>query len=153
MPLYRNAVDLIRANFEEISKGAKPRGVAIGSLTDQQLEEINRARAAHVPPLPPVSGEVLFYGRHLYKSRVVRDGYSVEDVIDQIASAMDAVAVFVHHPINTILQNRSGRADRYGNMVKDLAVFECSARHPRPELFSVMPKGDMNKPATMRPKR
>jgi hypothetical protein len=153
MPLYRNAIDLIRANFEEISKGIKPHGVSIGSLTDRQLEEINRARAAHVPPLPPVIGEVLFYGRHLYKSRVVRDGYSVEDVIDQIVSVMDAGAVFVHHPVNTILQNRSGRADRYGNMVKDLAVFECSARHPRPELFSVMPKGDVNKPAAMRPKR
>jgi hypothetical protein len=153
MPLYRNAVDLIRANFEEISKGIKPRGVAIGSLTDRQLEEINRARAAHIPPLPPVIGEVLFYGRHMYKSRVLRDGYTVEDVIDQIVSAMDAAAIFVHHPINTTLQNRSGRVDRYGNLVKDLAVFECSARHPRPELFSVMPKGDVNKPAAMRPKR
>jgi hypothetical protein len=153
MPLYRNAVDLIRANFEEISKGIKPRGVAIGSLTNRQLEEVNRARAAHIPPLPPVIGEVLFYGRHMYKSRVLRDGYTVDDVIDQIVSAMDAAAVFVHHPINTILQNRSGRADCYGNLVKDLAIFECSARHPRPELFSAMPKGDGHKPAAKRPKR
>jgi hypothetical protein len=153
MPLYGNAVDLIRANFEEISKGIKPQGVAIGFLTDRQLEEINRARAAHVPPLPPVVGEVLFYGRHMYKSRVVRDSYTVEDAIDQIVSAMDAAAVFVHTPNMTTVQNRTGRSDRYGNIVKDLAVFECSARHPRPELFSVMPKGDAKKPAAKRPKR
>jgi hypothetical protein len=146
MPLYQNAVDLIRANFEEIAKGNKPKGVAIGRLTDKQLEEINRARVARVPPLPPVVAEVIFYGRHVYKSRVVRDGYTVEDVIDQIASAMDAAASFVHNPTMTILQNRTGRADRYGNIVRDLAVLECTARHPRPELFSVMPKGDMNKP-------
>jgi hypothetical protein len=25
-------------------------------------------------------------------------------------------------------------------------VLECSARYPRPELFSVVPKGDANKP-------
>jgi hypothetical protein len=31
-------------------------------------------------------------------------------------------------------------------VVKDLAVLECTAHHPRPELFSVMPKGDKNKP-------
>ena len=146
MPLYQNAVDLIRANFEEIAKGKRPKGVAIGKLTDKQLEEINRARSAHVTPLPPVVAEVIFYGRHVYKSRFVRDGYTVEDVIDQIASAMDAAAGFVHNPAMTILQNRTGRTDRYGNVVRDLAVLECTARHPRPELFSVMPKGDVNKP-------
>ena len=146
MPLCRNAVDLIRANFEEIAKGNRPQGVAIGCLTDRQLEENNKARAAHNPPLPPVVGEVLFYGKHMYKSRVMRDGYTVEDVVDQIASAMDAAAVVVHTPNMTTVQNRTGRRDRYGNTVKALAVFECSARHPRPELFSVMPKGDAMKP-------
>jgi hydroxymethylpyrimidine/phosphomethylpyrimidine kinase len=153
MPLYGNALDLIRANLEEISKGIKPQGVAIGFLTERQLKEINQARVARVPPLPPVVGEVLFYGRHMHKSRVVRDGYTVEDVIDQIVSAMDAAAEFVHTPNMTTVQNLTGRPDRYGNIVKDLAVFECSARHPRPELFSVMPKGDANKPPAKRPKR
>jgi len=89
---------------------------------------------------------VIFYGRHLYKSRVLRDGYTVEEVIDQIASATDADAVFVHDPKMTILQNRTGRADSYGNTVRDLAVFECTTRHLQPELFSVMPKGDAVRP-------
>ena len=59
---------------------------------------------------------------------------------------MDAAANFVHNPKMTILQNRSARADRYGNLVKDLAVLECTSRHPRPELFSVIPKGDLIRP-------
>ena len=148
MPLYENAFNQMRANFERIARGEKPQGVVIGTLTAEQLEAINRSRAAHQPPLPQVTGEVLFYGRHLYRSRVVRDGYTVEDVLDQIASAMDAASVLIPHPQSTVLQNPRGRADRYGNVVRDLAVLECTARHPRPELFSVMPKGDKIKPKT-----
>jgi hypothetical protein len=99
-----------------------------------------------------VTGEILFYGRHIYESRVLRDGYSVEELLDQIASAMDAASDVAQHPGMTVLQNLHGRADRYGNLVKDLAVLECSAHHPRPELFSVMPKGDKNKPDKNKPK-
>jgi hypothetical protein len=146
MPLYQNAADIIRANFEEIATGNKPKGVAIGTLTDRQLDEINQARAAHATPLPPVIAEVIFIGRHVYRSRILGDGYTVEDVVDQIASAMNSAAVFVHNPKMTSLQNPTARADRYGNLVKDLAVLECTARHPRPELFSVIPKGDVMKP-------
>jgi hypothetical protein len=148
MPLYGDAFDWMRANFERIARGDKPPGVIIGTLTVEQLNALNRIRAAHKPPLPPVTDEVLFYGRHLYGSRVVRDGYTVEDVFDQIASAMSGDSVLVPHPRSTVLQNPRSRADRYGNMVMDLAVLECTAHHPRPELFSVMPKGDKNKPKT-----
>ena len=91
MPLYENAFDLMRANFERIARGDKPPGIVIGTLTVEQLDAFNGMRAAHQPPLPPVTAEVLFYGRHLYRSRVVRDGYTVEDVLDQIASAMDGL--------------------------------------------------------------
>ena len=37
--------------------------------------------------------DVVFIGSHIYESRIVRDGYSIEDVLDQIASAMDSTAV------------------------------------------------------------
>ena len=148
MPLCENAFDRMRANFERIAHGDKPSGCVIGTLTKEQLDALNRMRAAHQPPLPPVKSEVLFYGRHLYRSRVVRDGYTVEDVLDQIASAMDEASVLAQNPRMTVLQNPHGRADRYGNIVRDLAVLECTAHHPRPELFSVMPKGDKNKPET-----
>jgi hypothetical protein len=145
MPLYENAFDLMRANFDRIAQGRKPQGVIIGTLTTEQLKSVNQLRASHKPPLPPVRGEVLFYGRHLYRSRVMSDGYTIEDVLDQVASAMEAASVAAPHSRVTVLQNPYGRTDRYGNVVRDLAVLECTARHPRPELFSVMPKGDKNK--------
>jgi hypothetical protein len=148
MPLYENAIDLMRSNFERIAQGRKPQGVVIGTLTTVQLNAVNQSRTSHRPPLPPVTGEVLFYGLHLYRSRVVRDGYTVEDILDQIASAMDADSELAARPGMTVLQNPCGRADRYGNVVRDLAVLECTSHHPRPELFSVMPKGDKNKPKT-----
>jgi len=144
MPLYPNAIPLIRANFEALQRGERARLLAIGTLTDAQLTEINASRSAHGEPL--ITREIVFLGSHTYRSRVERDGYTIEDVIDQIVGATDAVAIAIHNPARTIIHNRTGRADRYGNIVKDLAVLECTGRYPRPELFSVMPKGDFIKP-------
>ena len=144
MPLYPNALALIRANFEALQRGERVKLIAIGTLTAAQLAEINASRASHGEPL--ITPEVVFLGSHTYRSRVDRDGYTIEDVLDQIESAMDAAATAIHNPARTIIHNRTGRADRYGNIVKDLAVLECTGRYPRPELFSVMPKGDFIKP-------
>ena len=130
--------------MEQIRDGQKPKLVVIGTLTANQLAEINANR--HVQELPPIIGEVVFVGKHIYKSRVVQDGYTIEDVLDQIVSAMECVAVVVQTLKMTGMENPTPRLDRYGNHVRDRAVFECSARHPRPELLSVMPKGDTIKP-------
>ena len=115
--------------------------MAIGTLTDAQLATINARR--NEEGLKPIVPEVLFVGWHVYRSRVLRDGYSIADVIDQIESAMTGEAVVEYQ---TWIENPVLRADRYGNLVKDRAILECSVRHPRPELFSVIPKGDRIKP-------
>lgn len=146
MPLFPNAISLIRANLVAIERGERVRLAVIGTLTDEQLATINRTRAAHSTPLPPITAEVIFFGSHIYRSRVIRDGYSIDDVLDQITGAMDAAAEFIETLTMTAIQNPTPRADRYGNMVYDRAIFECTTRHPRPELFSVMPKGDVKKP-------
>ncbi len=90
--------------------------------------------------------EEVFIGRHVYESRIIRDGYSVDDVIDQIASAMSEAAAAITTATMTAIENPLSRRDLYGNTVRDRAIFECSARHPRPELFSVVPKGDHIRP-------
>jgi hypothetical protein len=144
MPLSEEAPALIRANLEQLQIGNRVRLVVVGTLTHAQLDAINDERRTHGHP--PIVGEVVFIGRHVYESRIVRDGYSVEDVIDQIESAMDAAAVVIATPYMTGIENPLPRLDRYGNAVKDRLIFECSARHPRPELFSVVPKGDRIKP-------
>jgi hypothetical protein len=80
------------------------------------------------------------------KAGLSRDGYIIDDVIDQIASGMESAAVALKTPTMTAMENPAPRADRYGNSVRDRIVFECSAQHPRPELYSVVPKGDRIKP-------
>jgi hypothetical protein len=110
----------------------------------QQLNAINQERLAR--GYPPIEAEVVFLGQHIFNSRVKRDSYSIDDVIDQIASAMDAASVARETFRGTTLESLGKREDQYGNRVRDLAVLECSARHPRPELFSIIPKGDVNKP-------
>jgi hypothetical protein len=130
----------IRANLEQLQKGHRARLVAIGQLAADQLAAINGERDAH--GYPAIVAEVVFIGRHVYESRIVRDGYSVDDVIDQIESAMSTEAVAITTPNMTAIENPLPRPDRYGNAVRDRAIFECSARLPRPELFSVVPRGD-----------
>jgi hypothetical protein len=147
VPLLANARDILRANLEQIRDGQKPRLVVIGTITANQLTEINANR--HAQELPPITGEVVFVGKHVYKSRIAEDGYTIEDVLDQITSAMECTAVVIKSLKMTGMENPTPRADRYGNNVRDRAVFECSARHPRPELLSVMPKGDNTKPGAL----
>jgi hypothetical protein len=144
MPLLSDARTRIRVNLEVLQHGGKVHLVVIGSLTAQQLAGINGMRKSHGHP--PINAEVVFVGSHIYKSRIVGDGYSIDDVIDQIASGMDGAAVPLTSRKMTAMENPNLRTDRYGNSVRDRVVFECSVRHPRPELFSVIPKGDFTKP-------
>ncbi len=144
MPLLTNARERIRSNLEKIRDGKKVHAITIGQLTEKQLKDINSNRA--IEQLPPIAAEVVFVGGHIYKSRVIRDGYTIEDVLDQVSSAMDSASVAIKTLKMTEIENPNPRLDRYGNEVKDRAVFECSARHPRPELYGVIPKGDQIKP-------
>jgi hypothetical protein len=95
MPLFENAARLIRANLEQFKPDAKihVKAVAIGTLTDAQLATINAGR--NQEGLKPIVSEFLFVGAHIYKSRILHDGYSIADVIDQIESAMRGEAVKV----------------------------------------------------------
>jgi hypothetical protein len=144
VPLYANARDVLRTNLGRIKNGGKVHIVPIGTLTFTQLTQINASRLGQ--GLNPIAEEVVFVGGHIYKSRILRDGYTIEDVIDQIFNAMDSAAIVLDVTYMTAMENPNPRLDRYGNLVKDRAVFECSARHPLPELFSVIPRGDTIKP-------
>ena len=144
MPLLLNARRIMRINLEKIRDNRHPNLIPVGTLTEDQLLGINAIRAAE--EMPPIIEEVVFIGKHLYKSRIDEDGYTIEDVLDQIASAMESAALVVESLKMTGMENPNKRLDRYGNQVNDLVVFECHGRHPRPELYSVMPKGDSIKP-------
>lgn len=143
MPLLENALDAIRANLEALGRGEKVKLAIVGMLTDSQLATINRYRNRR--GLPPISGEIVFIGSHIHKRRILEDGYSIEDVLDQIVSAFDPSSTVINGKMSAI-KNPTERADRYGNQVRDEAVFECSTKHPRAELFSVVARGDKIKP-------
>lgn len=144
MPLFDNASDLIRTNLGKIRNKSQVHIVPIGTLTVAQLSAINTNRLAE--GLTPIVEEIVFVGGHIHKSRMLGDGYAIEDVIDQIASALASTAVVLVNAHMTAMENPNPRSDGYGNLVRDRAVFECSKRHPLPELFSVIPKGDTIKP-------
>ena len=86
--------------------------------------------------------EVFFVGCHVYDSRVTRDGYTEDDVLQQIKASMAEESVLLVSQKMTVLQNPAKRADGYSRRVHDQAVLECSTRHPNPVLYSVIPKGD-----------
>jgi len=144
MSLYPNAKDLMRINLHAIAEGRKVRSVAIGTLSDEQLRIINEQRATE--EMPAIVAEVLFVGVHVYRSRVVRDGYDIEDIIDEVESALSEASEVIYTPYMTAIQNPHPRADRLGNRVKDRMILECTKYRPNPEMFSTQPKGDVIKP-------
>lgn len=84
MPLLAQAIQLIRWNLEEISRGARVSLVTIGQLHPAQFVDLNRYRSGHgLHELQ--SNEIVFLGRHIHGSRIVNDGYSIDDVLAQIA--------------------------------------------------------------------
>lgn len=65
---------------------------------------------------PAIVAGVVFMGRHVYASRIERDGYTIDDVIDQITSGMDSAAVVLRSPTMTAIENPVQRTDRYGKL-------------------------------------
>lgn len=118
--------------------------IVIGCFTDAQFAAINEGRGALGLHLLN-QNEIVFIGRHLHTSRT-KDGYHIGDIVGQITSALCEGAVAAIETHVSYVQNPITRDDGYGNLVYDRAVFEMTARKPRAELYSVIPKGDTNKP-------
>lgn len=145
MPLYENAIQTIKNNLQQLQNGERPKFVAIGYFTDEQFRQINDFRT--VKDLPALEqNEIVYMGRHHYESRVVRDGYNIDDLLKQIESALSDKSRVIMAQRMTAIQSITPRNDGYGNLVTDRAIFELTTKKPRAELFSVIPKGDNNKP-------
>lgn len=144
MPIYDSMEDTLRTHLENLSEGVRVPLIPIGELTPLQHQQINTFREQHgLPPLE--SPEILYLGRHHYNSRS-KDGYTVEDMVQQIASSLHSDSTFVPSTRGTAIENPNPRNDGYGNQVNDRAVLELTSRKPKSELYSVIPKGDTNKP-------
>src|SRR5690348_5821558 len=140
MPLYKRAKEAITKQLTRIQNGERPPVIIVGKFTDKQFAEINKGRVA-LGLHKLEQNEIVFMGRHLYASRT-KDGYSVEDMVTQITSALGEGSVPDIEKVVSYLENPKARNDGYGNSVHDRAIFEMTVRKPRAELFSVIPKGD-----------
>jgi len=149
LPSYPNAKEMIRRNLEALQAGEWVPRVIVGRLTKAQIEAVNALQAAEGLPLS--IDEVVFVGRHIHKRRIVEDGYTIEDVLNQIESALDEGSEVIATQYMTAIRNPVARTDRLGNLVHDEAILECSRYRPNPDIFSVMPKGDKIKPQKQNP--
>jgi hypothetical protein len=146
MPLYPDANTQIITNLQAIAAGGRASLIAIGVFTEQQFADLNAVRRG-LGLHEIESREIVFIGRHIYASRS-KDGYVIDDMVRQIESALSPDALVFANLKMTAMNNPQFRADGYGNRVFDRAIFECTQRKPRAELFSVIPKGDYQKPPT-----
>jgi hypothetical protein len=150
MVLLNGALDQICAQLEKISAGEKVGPITIGHLLPQQVEMLNSFRSSL--KLSHVGSELIFVGRHIHKSRILGDSYCVADVRCQLESALGITSVIHITPRgSTLLRSAIYRNDGFGNSVRDEAVLELSGRTPLIEVFSVIPKGDKNKPPKQKP--
>ena len=122
----------------------KPAIVSIATFTIKQFDDINAVRRG-LKLHELESLEIVFMGRHLFKSRSA-EGYTIDDMFLQIQGALGEQSLAIVNPKMSSIQAVVGRDDGYGNTVLDQAIFEMTQRKPRAELFSVIPKGDRNKP-------
>ena len=151
MATLLSAQDLsaIRARLIELAAkpDAKLSRIKLASLTQIQFDQLNVLRLKTNRPVLKTK-ELEFVGRHFCASRI-KDGYTIDDMMEQIASALsfESMAEISRGEQKFVnLVNPIKRDDGYGNHVNDSAAFNVSDRNPTTELFSVIPKGDVRKP-------
>jgi hypothetical protein len=147
LPLFADGLRKIRRNLTQIESGEKPSVAKIGFFTPEQIVKINEARITM--GFSALRPEILFHGSHLYRSRCVGNGYTIDQVLEQIQSALSGASVIDFSRPSLVLYNPNKRMDHEGKLVNDAAVFECTGRHPYADLYSVVPKGD----GRMKPKK
>ena len=150
MCLYDGMLTVVRRQLQLIAEGKWVSLVEVGCLTDDQHRQLCEFRERR--GLPKVeSPQIVYLGRHHYDSRVVQ-GYTINDLVQQLeASTVDDAKPMFAGKMTSLLSPRL-RADGYGRMVRDQAVLELTARKPRVEVFSVIPKGDGLIPKTTKPR-
>jgi hypothetical protein len=140
LPLFADGLRKIRRNLLLVQSGKKPHVAKVGFFTPAQIAQINAARIAM--GFPALRPEILFHGAHLYKSRCVKNPYTIDQVLEQIESAFSDASVVEPSPPSVVIRNPNKRMDHNGKLVNDEAVFECTGRKPYADLYSVVPDGD-----------
>lgn len=144
-PLKPGALGEARTLLEALQRGDRAKPIDIGSLTPEQFQAINDARGQFGMPQFE-SPDVFYKGTHHYNSRVTQQDppYSIDDLLQQIQSGMSDQSVVTTGGRSPVLQNPVPRINESGASVNDAAVLNSSPSG-KPELFSVIPRGDGRK--------
>jgi hypothetical protein len=108
LPLFADGLKKVRRNLIDAKSGTKPGLVRIGVFTLEQLTIINEARRER--NFQPIDQVIVFLGKHLYESRCLPDGYTMEDVLDKVASALSEFSI-AGHTRSATLSNPNERLD------------------------------------------
>jgi hypothetical protein len=140
VPLFADGIRKIRKCLELVAAGKRSPYVKIGVFTPDQLGAINAIREED--EMEPIEAIIVCDGKHLYRSRCIKDGYSIDEVVEQTEIAFESATEAGRGGWSTILRNPGTRIGKEGHIVKDELVFECHQKHPNAALFSVIPRGD-----------
>lgn len=145
MPLFSDGRDLILHQLYRLAHGESVGIVEIGHLTDAQFNNLCEMKLELEHPVPG-SPILVYKGKHHFESRVLKDGYCIEDLAIQIECALSVDSVVIIEKHMTALVSQLTRLDGYGNTVRDRAILELQQRKPKGEVYSVIPKGDRGGP-------
>lgn len=142
----------IRKGLLDISVGDKNKYVRLkDAMTPQQFDSLVTQRKAMEASYPFKNNFIIDLD-HIYDARVLRDGYSIDDVMKQIKSATSRKSDVFVDPVRkqNNLINPYGRADGFGNVVNDRIGIDLRGV---PQYRTVIPKGDIIMPPKKRKPR
>jgi hypothetical protein len=149
VPLYKDGLKKIRRSLELVASKQWSPYEKVGKFTVDQLEAFNAIRIKE--GRKPIEEIIVCNGKHLYNSRCVKDGYSIDEVIEQVEIAFEvATQVEKTRGWATTLRNPGTRTDSEGHVIRDEIAFECNENHLRASLYSVIPRGDGRGPGAKR---
>ena len=123
-----------------MEKGYRPSKVVIENLmTPMQFDDYRLLRGKVGLTAPEVNSFDINFP-HIMNQRMVQDGYSSKDILEQIKSATSKKSiVFIDSQNRVNLMNPNVRRDGYGNTVNDVMGF---SRRNKPTIQTVFPMGD-----------
>ncbi|OFV50045.1 hypothetical protein [Oligella sp. HMSC09E12] len=142
----------IRKGLLDISNGENNKYVRLkDAMTPQQFDSLVTQRKA-MDASYPFKNNFIIDLDHIYDTRVLRDGYNIDDVMKQVKSATSRKSEVFVDPARkqNNLINPYGRDDGYGNVVKDRIGIDLRGV---PQYRTVIPKGDTVMPTKKRKPR
>ena len=131
LPLYENAVALIRANLETIQSDGRPLRCHLQAYASAACL-FNQHRWEHNAELPAIEAEVLFIGQHVYNSRIKGDNYTSTTLCRIVSSMSEASAIIGNLPTG-FFKIPFRESTGWGRSI--VSLFSSADKHPGRSFF------------------